>query len=190
MADSVRSSMTIENTDTPTIKVKAASFIAILQEKDEAVAKLGGENDKKEAFAQMQSNAEEFFQNLQLPNISGIWDHKKQALFHEKINQVCSSSRIQIVGAPISITYEEQNQGVLGARFLMRLILSVGRMSIKEIIISEKTSSTPDEEIDVIKFSNSSTSDFKLTYEVGCTLLRLVSYYYCRILIIWHIFVH
>lgn len=164
IADSIRSSVS-EKTDTPTIKVKATSLIAVLLEKDEGVAKLGGETDKKIGFAKMQEMAEAFFK-LEPPNVTGVWDPSRQATFHSKLFQVCSSSRLQIVGAPFSITYEEHNQAVFGSGFLMRLALSVGRMSLKEVIVAPPNSPFPSYDIDVVKFSNSSTSDFKLTYEV------------------------
>ena len=66
----------------------------------------------------------------------------------------------------MSIIYEEQNPSVFGgAGFLMRLVLSVGRMSLKEVIVSSPKSNFPSDEIDVIKFTNSSSSDVKLVYQ-------------------------
>ena len=88
---SIRSSVS-EKKDTPTIKVKVSSLIAVLQEKDESVAKLGGEPDKKQGFDKMQEMADTFFK-LEPPNVSGIWDPSRQAIFHAKLAKVCSSSR-------------------------------------------------------------------------------------------------
>lgn len=164
---SIMSSVISEKTETPTIKVKASSLIAVLLEKDEAVAKLGGESDKKLAFAKMQNMAETFFK-LEPPTFAGVWDASRQASYHAKVSQVCSSSRLQLIGAPFSITYEEQ-MPVFGGptAFLMRLALSLGRMSLKEVIVATSPNfPQPPCEIDVVKFSNSSTADFKLTYEV------------------------
>ena len=154
-----------ETKDTPTIKVKVSSLIAVLQEKDESVAKLGGEPDKKQGFAKMQEMANTFFK-FEPPNVSGIWDVSRQAKIHAKLANSCSSSRLQMIGAPISICYEEQNPSVFGGPgFLMRLVVTVGRMSLKEIIVATPNSPHPSCEIDVIRFTNSSTSDVKLTYQ-------------------------
>ena len=66
----------------------------------------------------------------------------------------------------MSIIYEEQNPSVFGgAGFLMRLVLTIGRMSLKEVIVSSPKSNFPSDEIDVIKFTNSSSSDVKLIYQ-------------------------
>ena len=81
-----------EKTDTPTIKVKISSLIAVLQEKDEGVSKLGGEPDKKQGCAKMQEMANTFFK-FEPPNVSGIWDTSRQASFHAKLAKFCSSSR-------------------------------------------------------------------------------------------------
>ena len=89
---SIRSSVSETKKDTPTIKVKVSSLIAVLQEKDESVAKLGGEPDKKQGFDKMQEMADTFFK-LEPPNVSGIWDPSRQAIFHAKLAKVCSSSR-------------------------------------------------------------------------------------------------
>lgn len=150
-----------DKTETPTIKVKALSLIAILLEKDEGVAKLGGESDKKLGFGKMHQMASDFFARFEPPSVTGVWDGPRQAFFHAKVQEVCSSSRLQLIGAPLSIVYEEQNLG-----FLMRLVLSVGRMSVKEVIVSPEYAAFPSCDVDVIKFTNSSTSDFKLIYEV------------------------
>ena len=90
-----------EKTDTPTIKVKISSLIAVLQEKDEGVSKLGGEPDKKQGCAKMQEMANTFFK-FEPPNVSGIWDTSRQASFHAKLAKFCSSSRYLISFIPMA----------------------------------------------------------------------------------------
>ena len=91
---SIRSSLSVDNSgaETPVIKVKASSVIAVLLEKDESVSKLGGEISKTLAFEKMQSMAAKFFQ-IEPPAVTGIWDVVRQAKYHDQINQVCSASR-------------------------------------------------------------------------------------------------
>ena len=69
-----------------------SSLVAVLQEKDESVSKLGGELEKKQGFAKMQEMASAFFK-FEPPNVSGIWDATKQAKFHAKLATFLSSSR-------------------------------------------------------------------------------------------------
>ena len=93
-AEGSRSTVSVDNAsaETPVIKVKASSVIAVLLEKDESVSKLGGETSKTLAFEKMQKMAANFFK-LEPPSVTGIWDVGRQAKYHDQINQVCSASR-------------------------------------------------------------------------------------------------
>ena len=178
-----RSSISFESnpaTETPVIKIKASSIIAVLLEMDEGVSKMGGQSNKVSGFDKMQNMASKFFSQLEPPSVTGIWDVVRQAKYHDQIKQVCDASRLQIVGAPLNLTYEESNTSfAAGASnynlqdFLMKLVLSIGRLSIKEVI--EVDNSTTSEsfpanfshcDIDVVRFqASSSTVDFKLVYQ-------------------------
>lgn len=152
---------------TPTIIVKATSVIGVFLERDEAVTRMGGEATKSLAIDKMLATAAKFF-SIEPPSVSGIWDKHRQRAFHNLLSEYCAASHIQLVGAPLSLTYEEgcPDGSAFSSSFLMRLSLTVGRCSIKEYISTEEASH--EAVIDVIAFdgSNSASSpDFKLTYE-------------------------
>ena len=79
---------------------------------------------------------------------------------------------MQIIGAPLSLCYEETSGSAIGNQatfgimndFLMKLVLSVGRLSVKEVIEAHVPSFSSSN-LDIIRFQNSSTSDFKLVYQ-------------------------
>lgn len=73
MDTSVSSSVTVEKDVTPTINIKLASLICVLIEKDEGIAKLGGESSRVLAHKLMTKKAEAFFK-IEPPNFTGIWD--------------------------------------------------------------------------------------------------------------------
>ena len=176
---SIRSSISYDNNpETPVIKIKASSIIAVLLEKDEGVSKMGGQSNKVLAFEKMQQMATKFFNQLEPPSVVGIWDLVRQAKCHDQIKQVCTGvSRLQIVGAPLNLTYEESNVAFSNAGnlqdFNMKLVLSIGRLSVKEVIdvdYSTIDSTAPSKfsfcDIDVVRFQTSSSSvDFKLVFQ-------------------------
>ena len=178
---SIRSSISYDNNpETPVIKIKASSIIAVLLEKDEGVSKMGGQSNKVLAFEKMQQMATDFFNQLEPPSVVGIWDLVRQAKCHDQIKQVCDVSRLQIVGAPLNLTYEESNAAAFAAGnlqdFIMKLVLSIGRLSVKEVIEIVDVVSTTDYstlpanfsfcDTDVVRFQASSSSvDFKLVFQ-------------------------
>lgn len=161
------SSVQAEKTVTPAIKVKARNLIAVLIEKDEGVSKMGGESSKALAFEKMLQVAGSFFE-IDFPSVIGVWDHERQARFHGIMEATCKESRLQMIGAPFSITYEEGStqDSTFGAGFLMKLIMSFGRFSVREVIEAQPGSPYPSCKVDVVKFTDSSSADVKLIYEV------------------------
>eukprot|EP00093_Oithona_nana_P001821 01821.XXX_5499_11495_1 [CDS] Oithona nana genome sequencing. len=181
-SDACSSSISYDNPppETPVIKIKASSVIAVLLEKDEGVSKMGGQSNKVLAFEKMQQMATDFFNQLEPPSVVGIWDLVRQAKCHDQIKQVCGVSRLQIVGAPLNLTYEESNAAAFAAGnlqdFIMKLVLSIGRLSVKEVIEIVDVVSTTDYstlpanfsfcDTDVVRFQASSSSvDFKLVFQ-------------------------
>ena len=181
-SDASSSSISYDNPppETPVIKIKASSVIAVLLEKDEGVSKMGGQSNKILAFEKMQQMATDFFNQLEPPSVVGIWDLVRQAKCHDQIKQVCGVSRLQIVGAPLNLTYEESNAAAFAAGnlqdFIMKLVLSIGRLSVKEVIEIVDVVSTTDYstlpahfsfcDTDVVRFQASSSSvDFKLVFQ-------------------------
>ena len=89
---------------------------------------------------------------------------------------ICCTFRLQIIGAPLSLSYEETSGSTIGNQaafgglsdFLMKLVLSVGRLSVKEVIEApapQDSSFSSMSNLDIVRFQNSSTSDFKLIYQ-------------------------
>jgi hypothetical protein len=161
-----------EKSVTPAIKVQASSLIAVLVEKDEGVGKLGGESNKILALEKMLTMAEKFFK-LEPPSVYGIWDLKRQEAFHAKLEDVCNVSRLQVVGAPLSVNYEEGTHvgSSFGAAFLMKMIMTIGRVSLKEVIVPMDESHS-EAKIDLIKFRDSPNPDFRMVYEVLTSNIR------------------
>ena len=154
------------------IPLFTSSLICVLIEKDEGVSKLGGESSKVLAHEVMTKTAEAFFK-LEPPTFTGIWDQFRQDTFHKKIEALSNSSRLQIIAAPLTIVYEEGSLSdtTFGVNFLMKLTMSLGRVSIKEVIVAPTGSPHVSSTIDMITFTENSSSDFKLIYEVLCRKL-------------------
>ena len=165
--DSSTGSSFAERDVTPTINVKLASLICVLIEKDEGVSKLGGETSKILAHELMAKMAETFFK-IEPPPFTGIWDQFRQNTYHSKIEELSNSSRLQIIAAPLTIVYEEGSLSdtTFGVNFLMKVTMSLGRLSMREVIVSPPDSAYPSTTIDMVKFTDNSSSDFKLIYEV------------------------
>ena len=92
----------------------------------------------------------------------------RQLTYHAKIEQVCNSSRLQIIAAPLTVVYEEGSLSdtTFGVNFLLKLTMSMGRLSMKEAIVAPPGSPHASNNIDMITFTDSGSSDFKLIYEV------------------------
>ncbi len=139
-------------------------------EKDEGVQKLGGESSKSLALEKMLSMATTYF-SLDLPIVVGVWDQARQDEYHAKLEKVCKASRLQVVGAPLNVIYEEGTPDgtAFGSNFFSKLTLSVGRVSVREIVRPDCF--FPKHDVDLLKFfpnANdplSTSSDFKFTFE-------------------------
>lgn len=92
----------------------------------------------------------------------------RQLTYHAKIEKVCNSSRLQIIAAPLTVVYEEGSLSdtTFGVNFLLKLTMSMGRLSMKEAIVAPPGSPHASNNIDMITFTDSGSSDFKLIYEV------------------------
>ena len=86
---------------------------------------------------------------------------------------MCHSSRLQIIAAPLTVVYEEGSLSdtTFGVNFLMKLTMSMGRLSMKEVIVATPGSPHASNNIDMITFTDSGSSDFKLIYEVHTMFL-------------------
>ena len=91
----------------------------------------------------------------------------RQLTYHAKIEKVCNSSRLQIIAAPLTVVYEEGSLSdtTFGVNFLLKLTMSMGRLSMKEAIVAPPGSPHASNNIDMITFTDSGSSDFKLIYE-------------------------
>merc|ERR1719471_2326448 len=88
----------------PKIKVRLFYAIVALLEKDEYIAKLGGEATKAMALDSMRSTAFNFFNSKFTFSTK---DRYQIETFHRQMSQVCHTSHLALVGLPITIIYEE-----------------------------------------------------------------------------------
>ena len=122
--------------------MKAVCLVGVCLERDAGVTKMGGEPTRTLAFEKMHKKATAFFSSLlgdkgrHLLTGPNLWHSDRIGNLHTALYDFASGSRLQLVGTPLTLLYEEgSSDGFLASsNFLSKTILTVGQLSVREIL--------------------------------------------------------
>ena len=121
-----------------------------LHEKDEYLAKLGGDPNRNAALESMRAKMAHFFSNQNL-----VDPKKKHPLkvLQAHIKQHVRQSHLAIAMVPLTLVYEEGSRLVDQHKYNMLMSLHLGSFSIVENLFNDPLRDEATDEVEILKFS-------------------------------------